>query len=69
MRASAKQLKMKGADLRPKGRTRSIHAKEVLVRGMDWAESEGALDIYLHHQSSSTKSHQGVYGVLDGGIV
>ena len=36
---------------------------------MDWAESEGALDIYLRHQSYSTKLHQGVYGVVDGGVV
>ena len=39
-----------------------------MVRGMDWAESEGALDVYLSHQSSSTKGHNRVYGVVDGGI-
>ena len=39
-----------------------------MVRGMDVAEYEGALDVYLCHQSSSTKAHHGVYGVVDGGI-
>ena len=39
-----------------------------MVRGMDWAESEGAPDVYLRHQSSPTESHHGVYCVVDGGV-
>ena len=39
-----------------------------MVRWVDWAESEGALDVYLHHQSSSTKAHHRVYGIVDGEI-
>ena len=35
---------------------------------MDWAQSEGTLDVDLRHHSSSTQSHHGVYGVVDGGI-
>ena len=30
------------------------------MSGMDWAESEGALDVYFRHRSSSTKTHHGV---------
>ena len=32
---------------------------------MDWAQCEGVLHVYLHHQS---KSHHGVYGAVDSGI-
>ena len=39
-----------------------------MVRGMDWAESEGALDVYLCHRSSSTESYHGVYCIVDGGV-
>ena len=29
-----------------------------MVRGMDWAESEGALDVYLRHQSRERQSEE-----------
>ena len=41
---------------------------QVVDEGVDWAEAEGTLDIYLGHQGSTAKAHDGVHGIVHCGV-
>lgn len=70
--AEARQLKMKGADLRPKWDypvkvvpVLPVHAQEVVFAGMDLPLVEG---IQFGHLGMAAQPHDRIHGIIDGGV-